>query len=159
MIKTLVYTYEKRDLLKKEFLNKLDSIWGNWHNMSSTSEKIQCFCVSFFLGGGRSECRQWLLLLVIRWSGVLQVVVWSAFVGDIHVRRDAVRVGARRVAQYTPAVRLPHAQPQHRFTRRVSIYTVKISVCPPPDVLWRVFNILTGKRFRMYVCIIRKSAE
>jgi len=27
VIKTLVYTYEKRDLLKKEFLNKLDSIF------------------------------------------------------------------------------------------------------------------------------------
>jgi len=25
MIKTLAYTYEKRDLLRKEFLNKLDS--------------------------------------------------------------------------------------------------------------------------------------
>jgi len=29
MIKTLVYTYEERDLLKKEFLNKLDSIWDD----------------------------------------------------------------------------------------------------------------------------------
>ena len=29
MIKTLVYTYEKKRSVKKEFLNKLDSIWGN----------------------------------------------------------------------------------------------------------------------------------
>jgi len=40
----------KKRSVKKEFLNKLDSIWSNWY-MSATSERIQCLCVSFWGGG------------------------------------------------------------------------------------------------------------
>ena len=80
MIKTLVYTYEKRDLLKKEFLNKLDSIWGNWYICPWLLREFSAFVCLF---GGRSECRQWLLLLVIRRNNFLSVAdMRSSMVND-----------------------------------------------------------------------------
>jgi len=80
MIKTQVYTYEKRDLLKKEFLNKLDSIWGNWYICPRLLREFSAFVCLF---GGRSECRQWLLLLVIRQNNFLSAAdMRSSMVND-----------------------------------------------------------------------------
>ena len=75
MIKTLLYTYEKRDLLKKKFLNKLDSIWGNWYICHRLLREFSAFVCLF---GGRNvgnDCCCWLfgeIIFCLRqiWGGL-----------------------------------------------------------------------------------------
>jgi len=82
MIKIQVNTYEKRDLLKKEFLNKLDSVWGNWY-IYICPRVLREFSAFVCLYWGRSECRQWLFLLVIRRNNFLSAAdIRSSMVND-----------------------------------------------------------------------------